>query len=180
MNLMKTSKKMASLFLLILIPLIFSSCNITKDGTPQNSLIVTSTAFEHNGMIPDKYTCNGEEINPAITIKNIPENAKSLVLFVDDPDAPVGNWIHWVVYNIPIDGRISEDSKPGEQGLNSWQRTNYGGPCPPSGTHRYFFKVFALNQTLEFEDIPTKKEIVQAMDGLQLARGQIVGLYSKR
>lgn len=177
---MKTFNKTLTVIFLFAFTAALSSCTPSETNLSETTLIVTSPAFEHNGMIPEKYACEGENINPAITIKNIPEGTKSLVLFVDDPDAPTGNWIHWVVYNIGLSGSIPEDSKPGEQGLNSWQRTNYGGPCPPSGTHRYFFKAFALDTTLHFDGVPSKRDIISGMDGHQLARGELIGLFIKR
>lgn len=160
--------------------LLITACKPATQALASNSLIITSPAFEHNGRIPDKYTCSGEDINPAITIKNIPEATKSIVLIVDDPDAPIGTWTHWIVYNIAPGQPITEDSVPGTQVMNSFNREKYGGPCPPSGTHRYFFKVFALDTTLNFNEIADKKMIVQAMDGHTLARGELIGLYEKR
>src|SRR3989338_8261866 len=99
-------------------------------------------------MIPSVYTCQGQDISPALGIQNIPDGARSLVLIMDDPDAPMGTWDHWIVYNIPPMDRIAENSIPGIEVKNSFEKLNYGGPCPPSGTHRYFFKLYALDTLL--------------------------------
>jgi hypothetical protein len=143
-------------------------------------LAVTSPAFYHNKMIPKKYTCDGEDINPALKIEYVPEQAKSLVLIVDDPDAPMGTWDHWVVWNIPPTGTVGEDTAPGVQGLNSFGKHSYGGPCPPSGTHRYFFKVYALDTLLNIASNSRKKDVEKAMKDHVLAKGELVGLYSRK
>ncbi len=140
---------------------------------------ITSPEFEHNGFIPKKFTCQGEDINPALEIKGIPENAKSLALIVDDPDAPMGTWVHWVVYNIPLTSKIDESSVPGKQAMNDFRRKDYGGPCPPSGTHRYFFKIYALDTEISLKQGAGKKELEKAMDGHTLAKAELIGLYKK-
>ena len=144
------------------------------------ALIVKSPAFEHQRTIPSKYTCDGNNINPPLTIEEIPESTKSLVLIVDDPDAPMGTWDHWVVWNIPPTDKIQENSVPGTQGLNSARRNSYSGPCPPSGTHRYFFKVYALDTQLSLSSNARKKEVENAMRSHILAHGDLVGFYSRR
>jgi hypothetical protein len=131
-------------------------------------------------MIPRKYTCDGQDVNPALTIENIPEQAKSLVLIVDDPDAPMGTWDHWLVWNIPPKKTIGEHSVPGAEGLNSFGKHSYGGPCPPSGTHRYFFKVYALDTLLNIASNSTKKDMEKAMKEHVLTKGELVGLYSRK
>jgi Raf kinase inhibitor-like YbhB/YbcL family protein len=143
-------------------------------------LTVTSPAFENNKLIPAKYTCDGDDVNPLLIIEGVPEETKSLVLIVDDPDAPMGTWDHWVVWNIPPTKRIEEDSVPGVQGLNDFRKHSYGGPCPPSGTHRYFFKVYALDTKLDLNQNSKKKDIEKAMKDHILAKGELVGLYSRR
>jgi len=143
-------------------------------------LTVTSPAFENGGFIPAKYTCDGDDMNPPLNIKDIPEGTKGLVLIVDDPDAPAGTWDHWVVWNIPVMERIEENSVQGVEGLNSFQRHSYGGPCPPSGTHRYFFKVYALDIKLDLNPNSRKKDIERAMKGHILAKGEVVGLYKRK
>ncbi len=142
-------------------------------------LIVTSPSFRHNCIIPEKYTCDGKDVNPALEIKDIPEGTQSLVLVVDDPDAPFGVFDHWVVWNIPP-GNIKEDIVPGTEGMNSFGKRSYGGPCPPSGTHRYFFKVYALDAELSISQSSGKRDVEKAMEGHILAKGELVGLYSRK
>lgn len=141
---------------------------------------ITSPEFMNNGLIPEKFTCEGEDINPALIIEGTPKNAKNLALIVDDPDAPMGMWVHWVVYNIPLVSRIDEESIPGEQGRNDFGRGDYGGPCPPSGTHRYFFKVYALDAELNLKPGLKKVELENAMKGHILDKAELVGLYKKK
>ena len=141
-------------------------------------LIITSV-FENNSKIPTKYTCDGDDINPPLTIEGIPEGTKSLVLIIDDPDAPLGNWDHWIVWNISP-GSIAEDSVPGIEGLNSWKRHKYGGACPPEGTHRYFFKVYALDTMLDLPKNAIKLDVEKVMKGHILGKGELIGLYSRK
>ena len=143
-------------------------------------LIVTSPAFENNGFIPSKYTCDGDNINPVLLIEGAPEATQSLALIVDDPDAPMRTWDHWIVWNIPPTEKIEENRVPGTEGLNSSRRHSYGGPCPPFGTHRYFFKVYALDTRLAIEPNSKKKDVEKAMEGHILAKGEIVGLYKRK
>ena len=140
---------------------------------------VTSPEFDHNGYIPPKFTCQGDDINPEIIIEDIPQGAQSLALIADDPDAPMGTWVHWVVYDMPVANRIAENSIPGKQGHNDFGRYNYGGPCPPSGTHRYFFKMYALDAKLDLEEGIDKKDLEEAMEGHVLASAELIGLYKK-
>ncbi|OGX05976.1 MAG: hypothetical protein A2Z88_02805 [Omnitrophica WOR_2 bacterium GWA2_47_8] len=142
-------------------------------------MIITSPGFTHNAMIPSRYTCQGEDINPPLQISDLPLGAKSLVLINDDPDAPGMTWDHWVVYNIAPTEKIEEDSVPGLQGKNSWGRNDYGGPCPPSGTHRYFFKLYALDIRLELKEGVRKKQVEDAMKGHILSEAILIGLYKK-
>lgn len=144
------------------------------------TLNVTSTAFAAGGMIPSKYTCDGANVNPPMDIQGIPENAKFLALIVDDPDAPAGTWVHWVVWNIPLTEFIEENTVPGAEGLNNFQKHNYGGPCPPSGTHRYFFKVYALDALLNLPEETKKAGLEKAMSGHVLASGELMGLYKRQ
>lgn len=149
---------------------------------------ISSGAFANEGFIPQKYTCDGENISPPLTWKNIPSGTKSIAIINDDPDAPVGTWVHWVIYNIPpnISG-LPEGIKPIEklpdgtmQGRNSWGKIGYGGPCPPSGVHRYFFKIYALDKMLDLKPGATKEELLKAMKGHILAEGQFYGKYSRK
>ena len=132
------------------------------------------------GRIPSKYTCDGDNVNPPLDIKGIPDGTESLVLIVDDPDAPMGTWDHWVVWNIPPKAEMGEDSVPGTEGMNDFRKHSYGGPCPPSGTHRYFFKVYALDTKLDLAPNSRKQDVERSMKGHVLAQGQLVGLYSRR
>jgi len=143
-------------------------------------LRVSSPIFQNNQFIHPKYTCDGDDVNPSLRIEGIPREAQALVLIVDDPDAPMGTWDHWVVWNIPPVERIEENSVPGIQGLNDFNKHSYGGPCPPSGTHRYFFKVYALDMKLNLDPNSRKKDVEKAMKGHILAEGRIVGLYRRR
>ena len=155
------------------------------------TLQISSPAFAHGGEIPARYTCEGEDIAPPLQWTGVPEDARSLVLIVDDPDAPDPaaprmTWVHWVVYNLPPDtsalpeGATSADLPPGTgEGLNDWHKTGYGGPCPPIGRHRYFFKLYALDSELSGLDRPTKAEVEAAMDGHILAESELVGTYVK-
>jgi len=143
-------------------------------------LIITSPAFENSKLIPKKYACDGEDVNPPLSIEGVPEGTKSLVLIVDDPDAPMGTWDHWIVWDIPPTNRIGENTVPGVEGLNSFRKHSYGGPCPPSGTHRYFFKVYALDTKLALNANSKKKDVEKAMNGHILAEGKLIGLYSRR
>jgi Raf kinase inhibitor-like YbhB/YbcL family protein len=120
-----------------------------KSTEEYGALKVTSSVFKPNGYIPVKYTCKGEDINPPLDISGIPAHAKCLALIIDDPDAPDGTWLHWMVWNVPVTHHLMEDDIPGQQGRNDFGRNTYGGPCPPSGIHRYFFKVFALDEILD-------------------------------
>ena len=140
---------------------------------------LTSPEFSNNDFIPKKFTCEGEDINPALIIAGVPANTKSLALIVDDPDAPMGIWVHWVVYNIPKISRIDENNIPGKQGMNDFGRQDYGGPCPPSGTHRYFFKIYALDSELNLKAGLSKKELEKAMQGHILDKAELIGLYKK-
>ena len=140
---------------------------------------ILSPEFENNGAIPKKFTCQGEDISPALIIEDIPKEAKSLALIVDDPDAPRGMWVHWVVFDIPLIKRIEENSIPGKQGRNDSGRKDYIGPCPPSGTHRYFFKLYALDKILDLTEDITKKELEKAMEGHILGQVELIGLYKK-
>ncbi len=143
---------------------------------------ISSSAFANNEKIPAKYTCDGENINPPLTFSNVPENAKSLVLINDDPDAPAGTWVHWSVWNIdPSTNEVAENSIPekGSEGMTSFGFRHYGGPCPPSGTHRYFFKLYALDTSLELDTGSTTADLEIAMDGHILEQAEFIGLYSK-
>src|ERR1700736_2275410 len=142
---------------------------------------ITSSAFQEGGDIPSKFTCDGADMNPALRFEGAPGEAKSLLLIVDDPDAPVGLFTHWLAWNIdPKTTEVAENSAPTNavQGTNDFPKTGYGGPCPPSGTHRYYFKVYALNQTLDLKPGAKRKEVDAAMRGHVIAQGELMGRYS--
>jgi len=140
---------------------------------------LTSPEFKHNEPIPRKFTCQGQDVSPALIIEGVPGGAKGLALIVDDPDAPMGTWVHWVVYDIPVVPRIDENSIPGKQGINDFGREDYGGPCPPSGTHRYFFKIYALDKKLDLKEDIRKRDLEKAMEGHILDKAELIGLYKK-
>ncbi len=148
-----------------------------------DTLKISSTAFKQSGWIPTKYTCDGEDVNPSLFIVNVPPTAKSLALIVDDPDAPAGTWVHWVVWNIsPATKDIQENSLPqgAQEGINDFRKRSYGGPCPPPGTHRYFFKLYALDTMLTLGPNSTKAGLEQAMKGHVIAQTELVGLYKRQ
>jgi len=150
------------------------------------TLKLSSNAFSHNGTIPTKYTCDGENTNPPLKIEGVPSPAKSLVLIVDDPDAikPAGKvWDHWVVWNIkPESKEIKENSVPSEsvQGENGRGQNKYQGPCPPDTEHRYFFKLYALDTIFDLKEGSTKQEVEKAMQGHILAKTEFVGKYNRQ
>jgi hypothetical protein len=145
-----------------------------------NQLVVSSPAFKNNQPTPIKYTCDGEDVNPPLNIEGTPSKTKSLVLIIDDPDAPMGTWDHWIVWNIPPKTKIEENAVPGIEGMNSFKRHTYGGPCPPSGTHRYFFKIYALDTLLNLPQNSRKKDVEKAIKDHTLAKGELIGLYTRK
>lgn len=143
-------------------------------------LTVKSPSFQHNTPIPKKYSCDGEDINPPLTIEGVPKESKSLSLIVGDPDAPGGTFDHWVVWNIsPSTTKIAENSVPGTEGLNGARKPGYTGPCPPSGTHRYFFKVYALDMELKLGAKTTKRDLEKAMQNHVIGKGELIGTYHR-
>lgn len=175
---------MKAVVLLMLALVVFTvSGAMGKEGRKMGELKISSPAFAQNGEIPAKYTCDGADLSPPLQIENVPGGAKSLALIVDDPDAPAGTWAHWVVWNIPAaTSRIGENAVPpgAGQGKTDFGRNNYGGPCPPSGTHRYFFKLYVLNALLDLGPATTKKGLERAMEGHVIAKAELIGLYGKR
>jgi len=154
-----------------------------KEAIPMEAMTISSPAFKQNGFIPAKYTCDGVDVSPPLTITNVPTGARSLALIVDDPDAPAGAWVHWVIWNIdPATSGIAENSAPqgAVQGMNDFRKGSYGGPCPPSGTHRYFFKLYALDKTLALGPNTTKMVLQNAMEGHVLSQDMFIGLYKKK
>lgn len=166
-----------------------SASSTTHEGDMK--MVITSTAFESNGKIPSLHTCDGRDVSPPLAWTGVPGTAKSLVLIVDDPDAPDPKapkmtWVHWVLYNLPVDATglpqavKSSDLPAGSlEGVNDWQRTGYGGPCPPIGRHRYFHKLYALDTVLPDLGKPTKAKLEKAMAGHVLATAELVGTYER-
>lgn len=140
---------------------------------------ITSSAFEHNERIPAKYTCNGQNVNPSLRIEDIPPGTQSMAIIVDDPDAPGKTFLHWLIWDIVPTNEIAENSAPGTQGRTDFGKPAYGGPCPPSGTHRYFFRVYALGTTLGVAEGSSRADLEQAMKGHVLAEAEIIGLYAQ-
>ncbi|MDV3240381.1 MULTISPECIES: YbhB/YbcL family Raf kinase inhibitor-like protein [Methylocaldum] len=173
--------------------LIASDAVISEEfkGGQGMSMKIESSAFMHNGDMPQRFTCDGQDVSPPLSWSGIPEGAKSLVLIVDDPDAPDPKapkmtWVHWVLYNIPTSSSglsegISSQSLPADtaEGVNDWKRTGYGGPCPPVGRHRYFHKLYALDTVLSGLHKPTKAQLEKAMQGHVLAQAELIGVYQR-
>lgn len=146
------------------------------------SMKISSPDFKQGGSIPARYTCDGENVNPSVSISGVPAGAKSLVLIVDDPDAPHGTWTHWLLWNIsPGTDEIATGSAPGGavQGVNDFSKNTYGGPCPPSGTHRYFFKLYALDKILDIPESSKRKALDHALQGHVIAETEYMGTYSR-
>lgn len=172
---------------------VYVSCptNIAVAEEETMTLSITSTAFEEGGSIPAVYTCEGDDISPPLSFSGVPELAQTLVLIVDDPDAPdpkapQTTWVHWVLYNIPVavSGMVEDTARHGlspgtSEGKNDWGRTGYGGPCPPIGRHRYFHKLYALDVKLPDLQAPTNAELERAMQGKVVATASLIGTYQK-
>jgi Raf kinase inhibitor-like YbhB/YbcL family protein len=184
-------KRPMSLFLfLAFLAFVMSGCGPGPSPivTPEIAFELNSTAFAHEEPIPPKYTCDGQDISPPLQWSDPPQGTQSLALICDDPDAPIGTWVHWVLYNLPAEARALPEAIPPEaelpdgsqHGENSWRRLDYGGPCPPSGTHRYFFKLYALDTVLDLEAGEGKKQVLQAMEGHILAQAELMGVYSRQ
>ena len=158
-----------------------TSENEAKNQEKEVSMEITSDAFEDGGQIPSKYTCDGEDISPPLTISDVPESAACLALVMDDPDAPMGTFDHWLVWNIPADTEeIAEGEQPeGVPGRNNFGNLEYGGPCPPSGTHTYRFKLYALDTRLDLDQGASKEDLEAAMEGHIVADTMLRGDYSR-
>jgi len=171
---------------MILAVFIFAWNGLGKGGVA--TMIVESSVFSNFQAIPPRYTCDGNDVSPPLRWKNIPDKTKSIAVVCDDPDAPMGTWVHWVCYDIaPTCDSLDEnipiaDSLPrgGKQGMNDFGKFGYGGPCPPSGIHRYFFKVYALDIVLGLPAGKSKKELEKAMKGHIVGQGELVGKYSRK
>lgn len=168
------------------------TCHEGSGRTKGGVMTITSTAFSHEGEIPARYTCEGQDVSPALAWSGLPAGTKSLVLIVDDPDAPDPaaprmTWVHWVLYNLPptatgLPEAVQARALPAgtREGLNDWKRTGWGGPCPPIGRHRYFFKLYALDTVLPDLGAATKARVEEAMKDHVLARAELIGTYRKR
>lgn len=168
--------------------LILAGCGevpAAPSGMP--ALALTSPAFVAGEAIPTTYTCDGEDISPPLQWDAPPAGTQSFVLIMDDPDAPAGTWVHWVLFNIPAEARGLDGGIPSEPALadgarhgnNSWRRPGYGGPCPPSGTHRYYFRLYAVDMSLDLAPGATKADVLAAIEGHILAQGELIGTYSR-
>jgi Raf kinase inhibitor-like YbhB/YbcL family protein len=181
----------------VLFVTVMLGCLVTASGADKSNpqkvmnlpITITSTAFSEGQPIPAKYSCEGSDASPPLKWTNAPANTKSFALIADDPDAPMGIWVHWVLYDLPPNTTgLPEDvaktqftSGNAKQGLNTWPRLGYGGPCPPPGKpHRYFFKIYALNTMLDLKPGATKKDLLKAMEGHVLAQGQLMGTYQRK
>lgn len=184
------STRMSFLFAVAWFCLVATSC---ADGTQTAkeavmSISITSTAFAEGRPIPDKYTCTGSNVSPPLKWDNAPAGVKSFALIADDPDAPMGTWVHWVIYNLPPATTSLAENLPSlpelpdgsKQGVNDFRQPGYGGPCPPPGKpHHYCFKIYALDAMLSLESGASAKGLLKAMDGHILAQGQLVGTYQR-
>ena len=171
--------------------LVAASCaNDTQaEKEPPLNIQITSTAFADGQPIPVKYTCSGSNVSPPLQWGSAPAGTKSFALIAEDPDAPVGTWVHWVLYDLPPGMMSLAENLPpspelpdgSKQGVNDFRQPGYGGPCPPPGKpHRYFFKIYALDTTLHLKSGATKQELLKAMDGHVLAQGQLIGTYQRQ
>ena len=141
---------------------------------------ITSPAFENSKAMPAKYTCDGENVSPPLKIEDVPEKAKSLALIAEDPDAPSGNFVHWAIWNLPTSTKeIKEGEKIGSQGRNDFGKLGYGGPCPPSGIHRYFFRLYALDGYVHIPEGSRASDVKAAMNGQIIEEASIIGRYSR-
>ena len=171
-----------TIFVLVTIYLYSTYQHQSDLSLKSTNMKITSSEFISNQTMPAKYTCDGENINPPLNFSDIPANTQSLVLIVDDPDAPAGDWVHWLVWNIlPETNSILAGTAPANstEGTTSFGQPGYGGPCPPSGTHRYFFKLFALDTVLDLKSSANKSQLKQAMQNHILDQTELIGLYSR-
>jgi Raf kinase inhibitor-like YbhB/YbcL family protein len=178
-------KQIFSLFLILASLIIASGCRASSEapeGETAMSIPLTSTAFTEGGTIPKKYTCDDADLSPALAWSGVPEGTRSLALIADDPDAPVGTWVHWVLYDLPADLTSLPEGAQGMgiQGNNDFRRSGYGGPCPPKGSpHRYYFKLYALDTQVNLKSGASKADVEKAMKGHILAQGQLMGKYGR-
>lgn len=173
------------IIVILILGFVFKQKNIDQKedfGKIKEGNMKLTTAFANNENIPSKYTCDGEDAAPELTISEVPSDAKSLVLIVDDPDAPMGTWVHWLVYDIPVSTtKIDAKNLPKEakQGMTDFGRVGWGGPCPPSGTHRYFFKIYAIDKVLDLPVGATKSQLEHAIKEHIIEKTELIGLYKR-
>lgn len=181
-----------NLCLLAVLVLIFSCSrgeqyDVEETDGKKAEIKVASPAFKEGRMIPKKYTADGPNVSPPLEWESVPEGVQSFALICDDPDAPVGVWVHWVLYNLPAEIKSLPENVPSKktlengaaQGTNDFRKIGYGGPAPPSGTHRYYFKLYALDTKLNLEPGVTKDDLLKAMKGRILAHGRLMGKYKR-
>jgi hypothetical protein len=162
--------------------------SVAQKGDEKMAIVVTSEAFKEAGMIPAMYTCDGKNISPPLQWQQVPQDTKSLALIYDDPDAPMGIWVHWVMWNIPAEANGLPENVPAgkdlpdgsKQGVNDSRKQGYSGPCPPGGTHRYYFKIYALDAKLNLPSASAKQDLLDAMKGHILAEGRLMGKYKRQ
>lgn len=169
--------------------LLFITTALVPSASPggEMSIVLTSTEFEHEGSIPEKYSCDDADVSPPLDWQNVPPEAMSLVLICEDPDAPAGVFDHWVLYNLPASASslpegVEKHERLGNaamQGRNSFGRIGYNGPCPPRGTHRYYFRLYALDRELDLQPGASKQQVQNAMEGAVMAQGELMGRYSR-
>ncbi|HVL87938.1 MAG TPA: YbhB/YbcL family Raf kinase inhibitor-like protein [Candidatus Thermoplasmatota archaeon] len=171
----------------VLLALPLAGCaGVSMQGvdTAPKQIVVASSAFEEGASIPARYTCQGDDVSPPLSFRNVPGAARALALVMDDPDAPGGTFTHWLAWNIPATkAAIAGDedlSRFARLGANDFGKIGYGGPCPPSGTHRYVFKVYATRELLDLPTGASRDALLEALEGRVLARGELVGTYAKR
>jgi len=179
---------------LAVLPILCFACKGSRqadseaEGEKKMEIKITSPAFEDGALIPARYTCDGEDISPPLQWQTVPEGTRSIALICDDPDAPMGTWVHWVLFNLPAETRALAENVPpdkiladgSKQGTTDFGRVGYGGPCPPSGTHRYFFKIYALDTEIDSPAGITKSQLLSAMEGHILGKGRLIGKYKRQ
>lgn len=182
------NRKYCILFTLLILLCGVDQNSVAQKGDQIMAITVTSSAFKEGDMIPAKYTCDSQNISPPLSWQQAPEGTKSFAVISDDPDAPMGTWVHWVMWNIPAESNGLREAVPtstqlpdgSKQGVTSARSHGYHGPCPPGGTHRYYFKLYALDTMLDLPDDSTKKDLFEAMMGHILAEGSLMGKYRRQ
>lgn len=179
---------MRAMFLFLVLCALASAAAPQRPGAQSGALSISSPAFDSGKPIPKRFTCDGEDVSPPLVFTNLPGGTKALALVCDDPDAPVGTWDHWIIYDLPASlsglpegvGKSSPPPSGAVEGKNSWNKLGYGGPCPPPGKpHRYFFKLYALKAGLGLKAGATKGELMAAMNGLVISSSELIGTYGR-